>query len=169
MPAESKYNPDFCQKMIDHCDKGHSFTSFAHKIGIGRRTLYDWVKKIPEFAVAYELAWVAGLTFWEDMLMAATLKQTKQVLKKAEGQLDPKDIMAILKTRYREEYAERREVHNTGSMTMGGVFATGHLEGDELRKALDDARAQRRAIEDRIASYGGSNPFEAGDSGKSTD
>ena len=35
---------------------GHSFVSFAGTINVGKRTIYEWVEKYPEFAAAKQIA-----------------------------------------------------------------------------------------------------------------
>lgn len=50
------YKPEYCQKLIDHMATGHSFVSFAGTINVGKRTIYEWVEKHPEFAAAKQIA-----------------------------------------------------------------------------------------------------------------
>ena len=51
--APSKYNPSYCQELIDHMSTGYSFESFAGKIGVDRDTIYEWRKVHPAFSDAF--------------------------------------------------------------------------------------------------------------------
>lgn len=61
----SKYNPEFCQQLIDHMAQGLSFESFAAVIGVNQDTLYEWTKVHDEFSEAKKTAYNANLLFWE--------------------------------------------------------------------------------------------------------
>ena len=64
MARPTKYNPKFANQIINHCSKGFSFETFAHKIGVSDRTLRNWQQHIPEFAEAVERAKIAALYFY---------------------------------------------------------------------------------------------------------
>ncbi len=51
-----KYKEEYCDELIRHMAKGHSFVSFAGHINVGKRTIYEWVEKYPDFAQAKEIA-----------------------------------------------------------------------------------------------------------------
>lgn len=51
-----KYDPKFCQMLVDHGKKGLDFESFAAEIGVSRQTIYDWEKRFEEFEEAKELS-----------------------------------------------------------------------------------------------------------------
>lgn len=45
----TKYRPEYCQMLIEHMQKVHSFESFAAVINTDRSTLYNWCKDHREF------------------------------------------------------------------------------------------------------------------------
>ena len=61
----SKYDPSFCQKLIDHMSKGYSFESFSAVVDVDRDSLYEYVKVHPEFSDAKKVAFDKNLLFWE--------------------------------------------------------------------------------------------------------
>lgn len=61
----TKYEPRFCEELIDHMALGYSFESFAAIAKCDRSILYDWEKAHPEFKSAKEQAFAEGLLFWE--------------------------------------------------------------------------------------------------------
>ena len=54
MPAgrPSKYDPSYCQKVIEVMGEGLSLTAFAGCIGVDRSTIDEWRKSYPEFSLA---------------------------------------------------------------------------------------------------------------------
>ena len=63
--VSSKYRPEFCQMMVDDMAKGYSFEAFAGLIGVHKETMYQWVKKHPDFAEAKKRAFDANRRYWE--------------------------------------------------------------------------------------------------------
>ncbi len=63
----TKYRGWFCPMLIDHMTLGYSFESFGSRILVGKDTLYQWVKKFPEFADAKKIATSLSRSEWEDM------------------------------------------------------------------------------------------------------
>ncbi len=64
------YKPEYCQLLIDHMSKGGSFVSFAGTINVGKRTIYEWVEKHPEFAEAKQVAKSKCEEFYINSLLA---------------------------------------------------------------------------------------------------
>ena len=58
MPAgrPSKYDPAFCEVVIDVMRQGYSKTAAAAEIGVDRGTLAAWAREHPEFHSAVRLA-----------------------------------------------------------------------------------------------------------------
>ncbi len=61
----SKYDPSYCDKLIEHMTGGLSFESFGGVVGVNRDTLYAWSKEHPDFKESKALATQAGRLFWE--------------------------------------------------------------------------------------------------------
>lgn len=52
----SKYEPIYCQEMIEYMGKGFSYEAFAGHIGVSKQTLYTWEKEHSEFLDAKKVA-----------------------------------------------------------------------------------------------------------------
>lgn len=50
----TKYDPKYCQLLVDHMSTGRSFESFAAVADVTRSTLYNWEKDHPEFLDAHK-------------------------------------------------------------------------------------------------------------------
>jgi hypothetical protein len=52
----SKYDPGFCDVLIQHMEEGLSYESFAGRLSVNIDTLYEWEKVHPEFSEAKKIA-----------------------------------------------------------------------------------------------------------------
>lgn len=108
------YKPEYDDLLIKHMSKGMSFASFGGVVNVGRQTLFDWVKAHPSFAAAYNTAKEKAFLFYERILSAKVSGQD------IEG-FDPKKsdtacLIFALKTRFRDQYTEAREINVSGSL-----------------------------------------------------
>jgi hypothetical protein len=67
MGRPSKYDPKFCDLLVDHMSKGFSFESFAGLINVRTQTIYNWLKSEPNFLEAKSIAFERSRLFWEDV------------------------------------------------------------------------------------------------------
>ena len=67
MPAgrPSKYDPAYCQRIINHMAEGASVASFAAEIGVARDTISEWANRHPEFSAAVKIAKAKCGAWWE--------------------------------------------------------------------------------------------------------
>ena len=61
----SKYDPTYCELVIQYMSKGFSKDVVAAKLGISRDTLYEWAKKHDDFSDTIKRGEVKSLYFWE--------------------------------------------------------------------------------------------------------
>ena len=62
----SKYDPVYCEQVIEHLEQGSGLTSFAARIGVARSTINEWMKAHPEFSDACARARAKCAAWWED-------------------------------------------------------------------------------------------------------
>lgn len=62
----SKYDPAFCDKVVEWGRAGKSRTWMAATIGISRECIYEWERTIPEFSDALKRAKALEQLWWED-------------------------------------------------------------------------------------------------------
>jgi len=115
------YKPEYCQDLIDFMKKGYSLASFGAEIGRSRETLYQWMKKYPEFGEAHKVGKQAALKFFETMLINATMGTIPNQLKAlGSKKLDIAAIIFALKTRFHLDYGEKQQIDHSsrdGSMS----------------------------------------------------
>lgn len=70
-----RYEPSFCQRLVDHMAGGLSFETFGAEVETGRTQLYEWMMKFPEFKKAKELGESKAQKLYETIgLRAMTVK-----------------------------------------------------------------------------------------------
>lgn len=108
------YRPEYDELLIKHMSKGMSFASFGGVVNVGRTTLFEWVDRHPTFAEAYKTAKEKAFLFYEKILSAKVSGQD------IDG-FDPKKsdtacLIFALKTRFRDQYTEAKEINVSGSL-----------------------------------------------------
>jgi hypothetical protein len=118
MGRKSLFRPEYCDKLLQLCSDGLSFSACAAEFGISRRTLYLWAETIPEFARAKEVAEAAGLRFWENLAIGV-----------AKGTLRGNAAVIIhqICNRFPDIYRQRVEIDHS------------HKKGNDLQDLTDEA------------------------------
>jgi hypothetical protein len=93
---DTKYKPEYCNKIIEFLKLGHSVMAFAGSIGVARSSIYEWAKTYPEFSDALKAAQSASVEFWEKLLLNVA----------AGGKGNVTAVIFALKNRGREEWAD---------------------------------------------------------------
>jgi len=65
MGRPSKFDPSYCDAVIDHLKDGASLTSFAAEIDVARSTINEWMEHYPEFSEACARAKAKCAAWWE--------------------------------------------------------------------------------------------------------
>lgn len=70
----TKYDPAFCEQLVEFCSQGYSLTAYAGSIGVCRNTLTEWAGAHPEFLVAVSRAKAVRLLHWEGAALKVATK-----------------------------------------------------------------------------------------------
>jgi transposase-like protein len=62
----TKYDPAFCQQIIDEMAKGFSLDAASVRIGVNASSLYAWQKEHPDFSKAIEEGRRKAIQWWEE-------------------------------------------------------------------------------------------------------
>lgn len=65
----TKYEPRFCEMLVEDMAKGFSLTAFAGLIGVSRSTLNEWIEQFPEFSEAASRGKALRLRDWENVAL----------------------------------------------------------------------------------------------------
>jgi transposase len=61
----TKYEPEFCERVVEFMAKGYSKEAVAGELWITKDTLYEWEKRYPEFSDALKQGVELSRKFWE--------------------------------------------------------------------------------------------------------
>ena len=73
----TKYDPKYCDMIIEHLEGGLSIESFAGVIGVSRDSIYEWKDKHQEFSDSIKTGIEKSLLFWEKLGRAGTTGKIK--------------------------------------------------------------------------------------------
>lgn len=62
----TKYDPAYCEAVIEHMEGGASLTSFAASISVARSSINEWMGAHPEFSEAVNVAKAKCAAWWEE-------------------------------------------------------------------------------------------------------
>lgn len=122
----------FTAVLAETCNVGKACAA----IGISRYTAYEWRKKMPDFAEAWEEAMKAGLTGLEDEAHRRAFEGTEEPVFQQGMEIGSvrkySDTLAIflLKAHAPDKYRENSKVE------LAGHLALGNMSEDEMRAEL---------------------------------
>lgn len=99
--AQRKYNQEMCTKAIEVLKGGESLAAVCCELGIGRRTLYEWRDKYPEFADALEIGLQYAQRVWEQIGRDGMIGNYEK--------FNGAPWIFTMKNRFRADYAEEKE------------------------------------------------------------
>jgi len=73
----TEYKREYCEMLIQHMSKGYSYTSFAGRIGVSFKTLYNWEGVYEEFLQAKRIGEAAELLKWEELTLEHVISRSE--------------------------------------------------------------------------------------------
>jgi hypothetical protein len=107
----SKYDPTFCDGIVEHCRDGSSLTSYAAAIGVCRDTITEWASAHEEFSLAVKRAKAVCAAWWEKTA------RTNAVDGKGNATL----CIFGLKNMGPEDWRDKVETEHSGNLTVNRV------------------------------------------------
>lgn len=104
----SKYDPAYCDQVIDHCRDGASLTSFAAEIMVARSTINEWMEHHPEFSEAVKVAKAVCAAWWEKTARANA----------ADGGGNATLCIFGLKNMAADDWRDKIETEHSGAVTV---------------------------------------------------
>jgi len=116
----TKFEPAYCEAVIDHMADGASITSFAAEIGVSRATINVWMAEYPEFLEAVTIAKAKAQAWWE--------KTSRNLATTGTG--NATICVFSLKNLGADDFKDKRETELTGA--NGGPIQHEHRKAVEL-------------------------------------
>jgi len=123
MPAgrPSKYDPKFCETVIEVGEQGDTLAAMAEACDIHRETLNEWMKIHPEFSDAVKRGLQKAQVLWErsGLEMALGLKESG----------NPTTYIFNMKNRFKDDWRDKHDFnHESEDRSMTPVFNTVYEE-----------------------------------------
>jgi hypothetical protein len=122
--APSKYDPAYCDQVIELGKQGKSLEQMSLQLLVSYRTLCNWRDQHPEFFHALESAHRFSQAWWEDKAQGHIVEA------KEDAKINAGLWAKIMAARFPESYSDRSKVELTGK--DGGA-----LEIDHFNSALE--------------------------------
>lgn len=132
MGRPTKYKPEYCQRLIEHCKQGLSRRALCAELEISANTFYTWVKEHKDFQDAYEAGEAIASDFYEKAMLSGGM-----------GKIKGFNVMALtflMKNRYPREFRDRQDIELSGK--DGGPIETAHTSKEAQH--LTDAELKKR-------------------------
>lgn len=120
----AKYDPAYCDAIVEHCKDGASITSFAASIGVCRDTITEWGRIHSEFSVAVKAAKAAAASWYDE--------QARKIVGGAQGNA----TLCIfgLKNFAPDDFRDKIETEYSGAVTVNRIerayFSATRVDGD---------------------------------------
>lgn len=101
----SKYDPKYCDMIIEHMEEGASMASFAAEINVARSTLNEWIENHPAFSEAVKIGKAKCAAWWERLGRAGAMG----------GDVNPTLVIFGLKNMAAEDWRDRQDINHTSS------------------------------------------------------
>ena len=107
MPAgrPTKYDPKYCETVVEYMQDGYSVTAFAGHIGVARSTVFRWADEHEEFSDALKAGQAMAAKWWEDALREVAIT----------GKGNASAAIFGVKNRSSEDYKDKQELDHSSS------------------------------------------------------
>ena len=151
----TNYRPEYCQRVLELAAQGYSLGGFAGLLGVGRRTVNQWIDCQPDFAQACSRAAAGRQWFWETKLIdvANTGGVGSQGQVAIFGVLNAARCGDNVKAL---DYVNKSEIEHSGNVSLANVV-------ERMMSKLDEI-ASKRAPGDNAIVIESAQLLEAGGS-----
>ena len=108
MGRPTKYDPAYCEALVEHMSEGASLLSFAASIDVARSTLTEWADVHPEFSEAVSRGKAKCAAWWEAAARNLALK----------GEGNATMCVFGLKNMGSDEWRDKQEVEHSGAVKV---------------------------------------------------
>ncbi len=123
------YRPEYCEKVIELGKQGDSIAQMASYFDVTRQSLMEWAKVHPEFSTALSIAKEHCQSWWENA--------GREGMFLGGGGFNAAVWKKSMEARFREDYTERQEVHQTG--TMEHKHSIGEMTDEQLARIISES------------------------------
>ena len=107
----TKYDPAYCEQVVEHMKDGASLTSFAAEIGVCRDTISEWGSVHAEFSAAVKRGKAVCAAWWEQIARRGAQG----------GDANPTLCIFGLKNMAADDWRDKVENEHSGAVTINKV------------------------------------------------
>lgn len=133
------YSEAMCDMLKEHMGKGYPFRTFAAVVGVNQQTIYDWVKRYPEFARAKQDGEAFELAIWEKLLMRNAISKKGNI----------QAIIWAQKNKFPAIYREREHTIINNNNSNNAVNIVWDNNAEEKLRELEKKSLELSKIKDK--------------------
>lgn len=117
-----EYDPSYCERLIEFMGQGGSVEEFAGSLKHSKQTIYDWLKKFPDFLDAKRRGEAASLHWWGSM----SRQHLVSVSESYGGNTGSKSTSlnaAVYRLNMANRFGWKDRIEHTGEVDMHGTRA----------------------------------------------
>ncbi len=103
------FKEEYYDLLLKLSKEGKSWAAFCAEAGISRQTMYNWMEENRQFFDTAQESMQLRQNFWENHFMDKALGKSGSKNKSESA------MQFILRTQFRDDYAEKKEVENTNT------------------------------------------------------
>ena len=107
----SKYDPQFCELVVEIMKQGKSIASVACAIGVSRKILYEWAEAHKNFRDALDLGKDLAQQYWENLSQDMSNGEASQCDVKSKG--NPGMVQFMMSRRFSDYHAKTQSTVTT--------------------------------------------------------
>jgi len=124
--GNSKYKPEYCERVIEMGKQGFSKEQMSSALGVGWDCFDNWAKSHEDFNQAIRTAIQEELSYWENLGL-------QNIVEAPGGQrLNGAVYNKIMAARFPRKYSERNKVELTGADGGAVQIENNHTLGQEI-------------------------------------
>ena len=109
----TKYDPDFCQRVIEYGKEGMSKAEMAVNLDISRDSFTEYENTHPEFSAAVKEAINASQAWWEEKGRKAVFNSVN---------FNATAFIFNMKNRFKDDWSDRVITEHAGSVSIDGLY-----------------------------------------------
>jgi len=106
----TKYDPAFCQTVIECGKQGMTLAEMADALNVNRATVNEWTQQHEEFSSAVKLGLEKALSWWERNGRTATFG--------SHPGFNATSYIFQMKNRFRDDWRDKVEQEHSGGVTV---------------------------------------------------
>ena len=120
----SKYDPKYCDMIIEHMEGGLSIESFGGVVDVSKSTIYEWIDNFSEFSDSVKTGTEKSRLFWEKAGVKGLFNRSESGV--GSESFNTANWIFNMKNRFRDEWRDKQEVDHTTNGESINIISLGN-------------------------------------------